>query len=229
MPKKLPLKIPLKVLLRESSKLFFFFILGTVLITSLQDFNARTTLQRGISLTTLFTVLFGINTTIVYFLDQKRKSNSERIWRRAFLLGYICSFIVFFSHYHIVEWLAERGIADVLQRGPKFHGWRLYVFILYSSLVVYSFIFLIQNFVLDQYEKNRINMELLELKASNSEAVNRLLQQQIQPHFLFNALNILKSLIRKDRKSAEDYLLRLSDFLRISITKNKSGVATIEE
>jgi two-component system LytT family sensor kinase len=229
MPNKLPQKIPLKILIRESSKLFVFFTLGTLLIASLQDFDFKTTVQRGVSLTTLFTVLFAINTSIIYYLDQKRKSNSERIWRRAFLLGYLCSVIVFFSHHQIVEWLADKGIADVLQRTPKLYGWRLYVFIMYSSLVVYSFIFLIQNFVLDQYEKSRINMELLELKASNSEAVNKLLQQQIQPHFLFNALNILKSLIRKNPKSAEDYLLRLSDFLRISITKNKSGVATIEE
>jgi Putative regulator of cell autolysis len=114
-------------------------------------------------------------------------------------------------------------------KNPELEGWRFYIFMLYATLVVFSFIFLIQNFVLHQYEKSRIQLELLELKASNSEAVNQLLQQQIQPHFLFNALNILKSLIRKDSKSAEAYLLRLSDFLRVSISNNKSGVATIED
>lgn len=229
MPKQLPNKIPLRILVRESGKLFLCFLLGTLLITSLQDFNIDNLLYRSISLSTLFFVVFSINTVLLYHFDQKRKSSSERIWKKTFSIGYCCSLIFFFIHYSVVEWLTRNGITVLAHKNPELEGWRFYVFMLYATLVVFSFIFLIQNFVLHQYEKSRIQLELLELKASNSEAVNQLLQQQIQPHFLFNALNILKSLIRKDSKSAEAYLLRLSDFLRVSISNNKSGVATIED
>lgn len=229
MPKQLPNKIPLRILVRESGKLFLCFLLGTLLITSLQDFNIDNLLYRSISLSTLFFVVFSINTVLLYHFDQKRKSSSERIWKKTFSIGYCCSLIFFFIHYSVVEWLNRNGITVLAHKNPELEGWRFYVFMLYATLVVFSFIFLIQNFVLHQYEKSRIQLELLELKASNSEAVNQLLQQQIQPHFLFNALNILKSLIRKDSKSAEAYLLRLSDFLRVSISNNKSGVATIED
>ena len=229
MPKQLPNKIPLRILVRESGKLFLCFLLGTLLITSLQDFNIDNLLYRSISLSTLFFVIFSINTALLYHFDQKRKSSSERIWKKTFLIGYCCSLIFFFIHYSVIEWLNKNGITILAHKNPDLEGWRLYVFMLYATLVVFSFIFLIQNFVLHQFEKSRIQLELLELKASNSEAVNQLLQQQIQPHFLFNALNILKSLIRKDSKSAEAYLLRLSDFLRVSISNNKSGVATIED
>lgn len=229
MPKQLPNKIPLRILIRESGKLFLCFLFGTLLITSLQDFNLDNLAYRAISLSTLFFVIFSINTMLLYHFDQKRKSSSERIWKKTFSIGYCCSLIFFFAHYSIVEWMNKNGMAISAHRTPELQGWRLSVFMLYATLVVFSFIFLIQNFVLHQYEKSRIQLELLELKASNSEAVNQLLQQQIQPHFLFNALNILKSLIRKDAKSAEAYLLRLSDFLRVSISNNKSGVATIED
>lgn len=228
MPKQLPNKIPLRILVKESGKLFLCFLLGTLLITSLQDFDIDNLAYRAISMSTLFFVIFFINTVLLYHFDQKRKSSSERIWKKTFSIGYCCSFIFFFVHYSIVEWMNKHGMT-VSTRTPELQGWRLYVFMLYATLVVFSFIFLIQNFVLHQYEKSRIQLELLQLKASNSEAVNQLLQQQIQPHFLFNALNILKSLIRKDSKSAEAYLLRLSDFLRVSISNNKSGVATIED
>lgn len=229
MPKQLPNKIPLRILIRESGKLFLCFLLGTLLITSLQDFNIDNLIYRSISLSTLFFVVFSINTALLYYFDQKRKSSAERIWKKTFSIGYCCSLIFFFIHYSVVEWLTRNGITVLAHKNPEVEGWRFYVFMLYATLVVFSFIFLIQNFVLHQYEKSRIQLELLELKASNSEAVNQLLQQQIQPHFLFNALNILKSLIRKDSKSAEAYLLRLSDFLRVSISNNKSGVATIED
>ncbi len=229
MPQQLPNKIPLSILIRESGKLFLCFLLGTLLITSLQDFNLDNLAYRAISLSTLFFVIFSINTFLLYYFDQKRKNSSERIWKKTFSIGYCCSLVFFFLHYSVVEWMNKNGMVLSAHKTPELQGWRLSVFMLYATLVVFSFIFLIQNFVLHQYEKSRIQLELLELKASNSEAVNQLLQQQIQPHFLFNALNILKSLIRKDPKSAEAYLLRLSDFLRVSISNNKSGVATIEE
>src|SRR5690625_6206820 len=96
------------------------------------------------------------------------------------------------------------------------------LYLMYCLLIINSYVLLLQNFLLHQHEKKRIEMELLQLKAINSETKNQLLQQQIQPHFLFNALNILKSLIRKYPETAEAYLVRLSDFLRVSVSGNKT-------
>ncbi len=229
MPKNIPNKIPLRILIKESGKLFLFFLMGTLLITSLQDFNLSNLGYRAITMSSLFLIIFSINTALLYYFDQKRKSNSERIWKKTFALGFCCSLFFFFIHHFILMELEKRGLIVGPRGSQDLKGWKFNLFIVYANLVLYSFIFLTQNFVLHQYEKSRIQLELLKLKASNSEAVNQLLQQQIQPHFLFNALNILKSLIRKDAKSAESYLLLLSDFLRVSISKNKSGVATIED
>ena len=222
-------KISLRILIRESGKLFLCFLFGTLLITSLQDFNPRSLLYKFITLSTLFLFIFGVNTFFLYYFDQKRRHSTERIWKKTFAWGYTCSLIFFFLHRVAIEQLEKSGMFVYRNPDDDLQGWKLTVFILYANLVVYSFIFLIQSFVLHQYEKSRIQVELLQLRASNTETVNRLLQQQIQPHFLFNALNILKSLIRKEPKSAEAYLLRLSDFLRVSISKNTTGMATIRE
>jgi len=53
--------------------------------------------------------------------------------------------------------------------------------------------------------------------ASEAEAQiakNRLLQGQVHPHVLFNALNGLAELVHKDPKAAEDAIRHLSDLLR---------------
>ncbi len=53
--------------------------------------------------------------------------------------------------------------------------------------------------------------------ASEAEALvakNRLLQGQVHPHVLFNALNGLAELVHKDPKAAEDAIRHLSDLLR---------------
>ncbi|MBK8557889.1 MAG: histidine kinase, partial [Lewinellaceae bacterium] len=60
------------------------------------------------------------------------------------------------------------------------------------------------------------------LKLENSIAQFETLKQQINPHFLFNALNILKTLITQHDAQAELYLIRLSEFYRSLLLNNKS-------
>jgi two-component system LytT family sensor kinase len=73
-----------------------------------------------------------------------------------------------------------------------------------------------------QAENSRLRMKSLEAHHEN-------LKSQLHPHFLFNSLTALKSLIRKDPVLAEDYLLKLSSFLRFSISHNERHVVPLEE
>jgi LytS/YehU family sensor histidine kinase len=65
-------------------------------------------------------------------------------------------------------------------------------------------------------KKERMESELQTLRLENLEAQKKSLQQQLQPHFLFNTLGTLKSLIQEHPTQAIDYTLRLSEFLRYS-------------
>jgi len=56
-----------------------------------------------------------------------------------------------------------------------------------------------------------------ELERELVEAKLRALQMQIEPHFLFNALNLVSSCIRVDAGRAETMLAQLSDFLRATL------------
>jgi two-component system LytT family sensor kinase len=60
----------------------------------------------------------------------------------------------------------------------------------------------------------------LELTASLAEARLQALRMQIQPHFLFNSLNALGALIRKDTDAADEMLGALSDFLRLTLASS---------
>jgi len=55
------------------------------------------------------------------------------------------------------------------------------------------------------------------LKKDKLEAELMLLKNQINPHFFFNTLNNLYSLIKKDADAAQDYVLKLSDLMRFTI------------
>lgn len=53
------------------------------------------------------------------------------------------------------------------------------------------------------------------------------LQAQLQPHFLFNALNSVTSLLREDPRAAEEMLISLSDLLRVALTHSESQESTL--
>lgn len=63
-----------------------------------------------------------------------------------------------------------------------------------------------------------------------AEARNQMLRYQVNPHFLFNTLNALSTLIlAKDTARAEQVLLSLSSFLRHSLEKELTDTITLGE
>lgn len=78
--------------------------------------------------------------------------------------------------------------------------------------------------VCEQVERIR-NSEMQNLV---SQAELRALQAQINPHFLFNALNTLYGTISRDNVTARNLVLNLSGLFRYSFTQNR-GLIPIEE
>lgn len=100
---------------------------------------------------------------------------------------------------------------------------------LLHGLVVNVLVFILHNYITLLHAKNHTELENARLKFANTEAINQLLRQQIHPHFLFNALNTLKSLIRRHPEKAEEYLIHLSDFLRASISKGQRDIISLKD
>ncbi|MDS1371374.1 histidine kinase [Aliarcobacter butzleri] len=73
------------------------------------------------------------------------------------------------------------------------------------ALILHQFVFL-------KNKNNQIQKEILESKLKS-------LENELNPHFLFNALNSVSQLIYIDKKKAEDAVLQLSKVLRNAINK----------
>lgn len=78
-------------------------------------------------------------------------------------------------------------------------------------------------------ELSRVDLENTRLKLFNQEAQYKLLQDQINPHFLFNTLETISALISKTPDLAKEFVFYLSDFLRINIQSNERLVSLKEE
>ena len=87
----------------------------------------------------------------------------------------------------------------------------------FSIAVVVGFLTLLIALILHQFvslknKNSQIAKEILESKLKS-------LENELNPHFLFNALNSVSQLIYSDKKKAEDAVLKLSKFLRNAILK----------
>lgn len=67
-----------------------------------------------------------------------------------------------------------------------------------------------------------------ELQVTNIKIMQHQLQQQLQPHFLFNALYNLQLLIDDAPERAKDYVSKLSSFLRASVDYGKLETVVTE-
>src|SRR5699024_4812128 len=86
------------------------------------------------------------------------------------------------------------------------------------SFSINTIILIIQNLHILREEKLVVELENSRLKLRNTEATNLKLKQRIHPHFLFNSLSTLKTLIKKEPQTAVNYVVRLSGFLRSGLS-----------
>ncbi|ALO14088.1 Sensor histidine kinase YehU [Salinivirga cyanobacteriivorans] len=92
-----------------------------------------------------------------------------------------------------------------------------------------TFIFIIFGLVTSRFEKAKLEIDKAKLELSQYVTQQEQLKNKIHPHFLFNTLNTLKLLIKKEPKIAEEFLVRLSAYLRFSITETSKDVAVIKD
>ena len=79
-----------------------------------------------------------------------------------------------------------------------------------------------------QYREKVADVENESLRAENLTSRYEALKTQMDPHFLFNSLNTLKSLIDIDTDKAEDFVHQLSTVLRYTL-KNEEVVTLAKE
>ena len=100
---------------------------------------------------------------------------------------------------------------------PSGFGQQLWYFIAQHfaiGLLIYWALFAILQAVHFHAEKVQRELEATRLATELAQSRLQVLKTQLQPHFLFNTLHAIVTLLDEDTLSAEDMLLRLSELLR---------------
>ena len=97
------------------------------------------------------------------------------------------------------------------------------------NLLIYGVIVTISH-ALDYYRKyHERTVHALELEKHLTEARLQSLLRQLQPHFLFNTLNGIASLMHSDVNAADKMLVRLSELLRLTMHHRGQALTPLRE
>lgn len=139
-----------------------------------------------------------------------------------YTLGYIICFIFFFCTAPLEHLLSPMPVQhfSLIKNIPS---------MLWQAAMNHGLVIIFQNLLILEYEKSNTELENSRLKAANLESANLLLKQQIHPHFLFNALSMMKSLYREDVEAGEAYLSHLVNFMRASLADHQRKIARLSD
>jgi len=179
----------------------------------------------GVNLTYYY--LWALMTPVVVRMARRFRFESGR-WATAFFAHLGASAVL-----TVVQIMLGEAIVTLLGLRPLMNFWRKvdYSFVanFQSSLPTYWLILFVY-LAFDYYVKYR-DRELrgVQLAAELSHAQLQALKMQLKPHFLFNTLNSISSLMYTDVNAADVMLARLSDFLRLTLDRDLDQEVTLAE
>ena len=169
----------------------------------------------------IFIILWLGNQAITNFSD--RRFPWIKYGRRRFLIqlgiGLIFSLAVVNGAFYIFKTL--------LTEEPPVLGQIIVMNVWGSILVVPTYSIYFGLIFLKSWQQSSIEVERYQKETMISQLTN--LKNHLDPHFLFNNLNILSSLIDKDRDLSQEFLVRFAQVYRTLLLNKGEDLVTLEE
>ena len=130
----------------------------------------------------------------------------------------------------ITFWVIHAGNSFATWLGGDVHIQENYIYRRIFSGIILCIVIYMTNYTFTLFEeRERIMLENERLLRENLHAQFETLRQQVNPHFLFNSLSTLKTMMHNNIDKAEEYLLKLSDVFRYSLQVNDIEKVTLKE
>lgn len=188
------------------------------------ELNKNLAINFGYTMLYGFSLYFG-NAFLFMYLDAIFEM--DRFSKKRISIGFVSSFVI-----SIFIIFLLRIVEDVLIEGERFE-----IFIQNETLANYVVTIIITFFVTlafhafyfyKAYQENKVNQQ--KIIAGTASAQFESLKNQIDPHFLFNSLNVLSSLIEENPIAAQKFTTSLSKVYRYVLEqKDKELVSVTEE
>ncbi len=185
--------------------------------------------DENLKFTFLYTILYTVslhlaNTSLFIFLDSVFKE--ERFSKRRIFIGFALSFVLSLTVIFVL-----RVFEDVLVEGKTFSNFienespSNYIIASVFTFVIISAVHII--YLYKYYQETKLKEQ--KIIAGTANAKFESLKNQIDPHFLFNSLNVLSSLIEENPENAQRFTTSLSKIYRYVLEQKDKELVTVSE
>ena len=176
----------------------------------------------------LFTMMYSMslyftNAMIFLYLDNFFE---DRFSKKRLIIGFLSSFIVsliviFFLHL-FEEVVYDKQTFEYFIENEKPSNYLMPIIItFFVTLSIYAISFY------KSYQENKVKEQ--KIIAGTASAKFESLKNQIDPHFLFNSLNVLNSLIEENPENAQKFTTSLSKIYRYVLEQKDKDLVTVDE
>jgi two-component system LytT family sensor kinase len=153
--------------------------------------------------------------TSIFFCTKKKWNLISKILIVIISNGLLLFILMFISS------IAAEGIRNNVESN--------YFLMFIRGFVAIALIYLIQYMLNLNVRNQSISLQNQMLKTENIRAQFEILKQQISPHFLFNSLSTLRSMIRSSNKNAENFVIKLSDIYRLLLLNKEKDTVSLKD
>lgn len=122
---------------------------------------------------------------------------------------------------HVAVYRRLASLAEVYQSN--------FFFNLPNGFMSYATILLVAYAIERERRHREEELRISRLEAELAQAQLQALKMQLQPHFLFNTLNSISTLLDEDADAADEMLARLGDFLRLTLESSGAQEVALQE
>jgi sensor histidine kinase YesM len=175
---------------------------------------ALKTSMKGYSLAILVTVVCGL---LAFQIDQLLDRLIQ--WKTSFLVRFLSGFV---ANVLVCLTLVALSSIYLFNSSPEstLKAAILFIITIFIYEIFYGWYYSYRYYAITQVEGIRLERQQLELQFES-------LKNQISPHYLFNCLNTISSLLYKDSHMAEEFIRRMADTFRYVLSNQKQQLVPL--
>jgi len=214
---------------KEFPRAFFIGLAIFVILNLIRAFNGSFSLDERLGVMFLYTILYSfalhLSNTFLFIRLDKIFIN-ERFSKKRILVGFVSSFflslfVIFLLRLFINTIIENKSLRFFIANESASDYVVASIFTFFILLIVH-FIYLYKG-----YQENKVKEQ--KIIAGTANAKFESLKNQIDPHFLFNSLNVLSSLIEENPENAQRFTTSLSKIYRYVLEQKDKELVSIEE
>ncbi|XLS28838.1 sensor histidine kinase [Flavobacteriaceae bacterium M23B6Z8] len=218
-------KIITKIAFRFAITCVIYFFIKLTMDPKEEPFWNNTNLFYFITAFTFFMITWEVNDWLISKYQKRQQWSGFAFYEGVKILGY--TMLITIPIFGIVYYLGIYEFDDIcnIEVANKAVQWRGDV--LRATLIGFAFsVFNI--YYHSNKARNEMAVKIHDLEKEIAVSRYELLKDQISPHFLFNSLNTLTSLMYEDRDLASDFVARLAKCYRYILDNREQNMVSLE-